>query len=146
MAGVGPNEHDSYYAYLAEGNARQARKRVAADVLIRDQEDRVLLVDPTYKSSWDLPCGMVEANESPQTAAARELREELNLHIPIGRRDAHLDGLPDAGIGGFGQLSDEGGRDPLSVSLPGTDDLVVRTSPRGGHGIRPRAKKPQCSD
>ena len=64
-------------AYLAEGNARQARKRVAADVLIRDRAGRVLLVDPTYKPDWDLPGGMAEANEAPGAAAARELREEL---------------------------------------------------------------------
>ncbi|MGH3900595.1 MAG: hypothetical protein ACRDTA_20570 [Pseudonocardiaceae bacterium] len=37
------------FAHLAEGNARQARKRIAADVLIRDEPGRVLLVDPTYK-------------------------------------------------------------------------------------------------
>ena len=36
------------FAYLAEGNAKQARKRVAADVLILDRASRVLLVDPTY--------------------------------------------------------------------------------------------------
>jgi hypothetical protein len=33
-------------AHLAEGNARQARKRVSADVLIRDAGQRILLVDP----------------------------------------------------------------------------------------------------
>lgn len=60
---------------MAEGNARQARKRIAADVLIRDEAGRVLLVDPTYKDGWDLPGGMVEANESPRAAAARELGE-----------------------------------------------------------------------
>lgn len=68
-------------AYLAEGNARQARKRVAADVLIRDRAGRVLLVDPTYKPDWDLPGGMAEANEAPGAAAARELREELGLTL-----------------------------------------------------------------
>ncbi len=72
-------------AYLAEGNARQARKRVAADVLIRDRAERVLLVDPTYKSGWDLPGGMAEANEAPRDAAARELLEELGLSLSIGR-------------------------------------------------------------
>ncbi|MGX7828983.1 hypothetical protein ACTG9Q_28240 [Actinokineospora sp. 24-640] len=34
------------FAYLAEGNAKQARKRVAADLLIRDEAGRVLLVNP----------------------------------------------------------------------------------------------------
>lgn len=68
-------------AYLAEGNARQARKRCAADALIRDEADRVLLVDPTYKDGWDLPGGMVEAGESPADAVVRELGEELALAV-----------------------------------------------------------------
>lgn len=72
-------------AYLAEGNAKQARKRVAADLLIRDQAGRILIVDPTYKPDWDLPGGMAEANEPPDAAAARELAEELGLTITPGR-------------------------------------------------------------
>lgn len=66
-------------AYLAEGNAKQARKRVAADVILRDAMGRVLLVNPTYKEGWDLPGGMVEANESPLDGARRELSEELGI-------------------------------------------------------------------
>jgi ADP-ribose pyrophosphatase YjhB (NUDIX family) len=73
------------WAYLAEGNAKQARKRVAADALVRDTVGRVLLVNPTYKEFWDLPGGMAEANESPRAAAERELREELGLIITAGR-------------------------------------------------------------
>lgn len=72
-------------AHLAQGNARQARKRVAADVLVRDRHDRVLLVDPSYKDYWDLPGGMAEANESPRRAAVREMNEELGLRVSVGR-------------------------------------------------------------
>ncbi|MER7688146.1 NUDIX hydrolase [Streptomyces sp. NPDC097610] len=68
-------------AYLAEGNAKQARKRAASDALIRDEDGRLLLVNPTYKSGWDLPGGMAEDNEPPEDAVRRELREELGLTI-----------------------------------------------------------------
>jgi ADP-ribose pyrophosphatase YjhB (NUDIX family) len=71
--------------HLAEGNATQARKRIGADLLLRDSIGRVLLVDPKYKPDWDLPGGMAEANEPPATAVQRELREELALDLRIGR-------------------------------------------------------------
>lgn len=85
MADIADPNDPARYAYLAEGNARQARKRVATNVLIHDTSGRVLLVNPTYKPHWDVPGGMTEANESPRTAAARELREELDLTVPIGQ-------------------------------------------------------------
>lgn len=73
------------WGHLAAGNAKQARKRVAADALVRDDAGRVLLVNPTYKERWDLPGGMAEANEPPRAAVERELREELGLTVTAGR-------------------------------------------------------------
>lgn len=70
--------------YLAEGNAKQARKRVSVDVLLRDERGRILLVDPKYKPDWDVPGGMAEANEPLPDAARRELKEELNLELHVG--------------------------------------------------------------
>ena len=69
----------AYRAYLAEGNEHQARKRVSADLLVRDAAGRILIVDPGYKPGWDLPGGMAEANEPPLAAVRREIREELGL-------------------------------------------------------------------
>ena len=77
-----PARPEAWAALLAEGNAGQARKRVGADVLIRDGLDRVLRWTRTYKPDWDLPGGMAEANEPPQLAAWRELREELGVDLP----------------------------------------------------------------
>jgi 8-oxo-dGTP diphosphatase len=75
----------AWAAHLADGNATQARKRVSADAIIRDQRGHVLVVRPTYKPGWDLPGGMVEANEPPDRAVQRELREELGLDLAVGR-------------------------------------------------------------
>src|ERR1035441_8047479 len=57
---------DQYIASLA-------RKRMAAGSLFRDEDGRVLLVDPTYKPTWDLPGGVVEKEESPHAACRREV-------------------------------------------------------------------------
>lgn len=75
---------EAWNAHLAEGNAKQPRKRISADMLLRDQAGRLLLVDPKYKPDWDLPGGMVEANEPPHEAARRELKEELGLETDVG--------------------------------------------------------------
>lgn len=62
-----------------------ARKRMAAGVLFRDRMNRVLLVEPSYKSNWEIPGGAVEADESPWATATRELAEELGWDHPLGR-------------------------------------------------------------
>jgi 8-oxo-dGTP pyrophosphatase MutT (NUDIX family) len=54
-------------------------------MLVRDTEGRVLLCNLTYKQDWDLPGGVVEVNESPRVAVAREVEEELSLRIDAGR-------------------------------------------------------------
>jgi 8-oxo-dGTP pyrophosphatase MutT (NUDIX family) len=56
---------------------------MAADCLFFDH-DRILLVQPTYKISWDVPGGVVERDESPRQAARREIREELGLQVDPG--------------------------------------------------------------
>jgi 8-oxo-dGTP pyrophosphatase MutT (NUDIX family) len=65
--------------------ASLARKRMAAGALYRDSAGKVLLVDPVYRDTWDLPGGAVEAEESPHAACHREVAEELGLDRPIGR-------------------------------------------------------------
>nr|WP_307874220.1 NUDIX hydrolase [Frankia sp. AgB1.8] len=60
------------------------RKRMAAAVVLVDDDDRVLIARPTYRPGWDLPGGVVEQDESPHAAARRELFEELSLDRPLG--------------------------------------------------------------
>ncbi len=69
----------------ADFTATLARKRMASAVLFTDDAGRVLLVEPTYKDYWELPGGAVDADESPYTAACREVKEELALPRVPGR-------------------------------------------------------------
>jgi 8-oxo-dGTP pyrophosphatase MutT (NUDIX family) len=66
-------------------NSFLPRKRAIAQMLVRDTDGRVLLCNLTYKQDWDLPGGVVEVNEAPHLAVAREVEEELALHIQAGR-------------------------------------------------------------
>ncbi len=77
-----PTEHGGFRALL---NSFLPRKRVIAQMLVRDDAGRVLLCHPTYKNDWDLPGGVVEVRESPREAAGREVLEELALRLPVGR-------------------------------------------------------------
>ena len=70
---------------LAAWQATLPRKRMGAGVLVRDSDDRVLLVEPTYKPDWEIPGGTIELDESPRTGCAREVREELGLDLAVGR-------------------------------------------------------------
>lgn len=59
-------------------------KRLAADCLFTDEAGRLLVLDPPYKVTWDIPGGMVEVDESPWRAAQREVHEEVGLDIEPG--------------------------------------------------------------
>ncbi len=81
--------HDDAPVSAAHGfrallNSFLPRKRAISQLLVRDDAGRVLLCNLTYKSDWDLPGGVVEVNESPRLAAAREVAEELALDLTAG--------------------------------------------------------------
>jgi 8-oxo-dGTP diphosphatase len=94
---------DQYVASLA-------RKRMGATAFFRDEDGRVLIVNPVYKEPWDLPGGAVNADESPNAACRREVAEELGLDRPPGRVLA-VDWVPARTIG------------PDQVLLP--DGLII---------------------
>ncbi|RPF21483.1 NUDIX domain-containing protein [Myceligenerans xiligouense] len=70
-------EPEKWYAQLASFHA-------AAALFLTDDAGRILLVKPTYRDHWAFPGGYVDQDETPHTAAARELSEELGLALPIG--------------------------------------------------------------
>ncbi len=61
------------------------RKAIGAGCLLFDNSGNLLIVKPTYKLTWQLPGGVVEASESPWQACVREVHEELGLHITLQR-------------------------------------------------------------
>ena len=69
---------------MADDPLDRSRAYVAAGVLFFDDAGQILLVQPTYKDYWDIPGGYVETGETPAQAAAREVREELDIEPPVG--------------------------------------------------------------
>lgn len=66
-----------------------AWRRVAAYVVCRDDEDRILLTrfvlgDHPESGSWTLPGGGMEWGEQPDETAIRELEEETGLRARLG--------------------------------------------------------------
>lgn len=74
-------EGDGFRSLL---NSFLPRKRAIAQLLVRDEQSRVLLCNLTYKKDWDLPGGVVEVGESPRIAVGREVEEELALTLDAG--------------------------------------------------------------
>lgn len=70
---------------MTENSRELPKKRVCAGVLIVDENWRILLVEPTYKDTWEVPGGIVELGESPREGARRECVEELGFDVGIGR-------------------------------------------------------------
>lgn len=59
--------------------------KVGSDAAIFDGEGRILLMLRADDRRWCLPCGWVDANESPRDAAVREAREETGLEVRVVR-------------------------------------------------------------
>lgn len=83
-----------YAAYIAG----LPRVLAGAAVLLRDEQGRVLLVEPNYREGWTLPGGTVESDdgETPRQGAHRETLEEIGLDRELGRLLA-VDWVPGVG-------------------------------------------------
>ncbi|MGW7643848.1 NUDIX hydrolase [Streptomyces bobili] len=99
---------------------------VAAGVLLFDERDRVLLVDPTYKPGWEFPGGVVERGEAPARAGMREVEEETGVRLEDVPRLLVVDWerpMP-PGYGGLRLLFDGGRLDSAAAEgllLPGPE-------------------------
>lgn len=99
---------------------------VAAGVLLFDEQDRVLLVDPTYKPGWEFPGGVVEEGEAPAQAGIREVAEEIGLRLDRLPTLLLVDWEPPSppGYGGLRFLFDGGllrSEDAGRLLLPGSE-------------------------
>ncbi|GFH34690.1 NUDIX hydrolase [Streptomyces pacificus] len=107
--------------------AEPTSETLAAGVLLFDEQDRVLLVDPTYKPGWEFPGGVVESGEAPARAGVREVAEEIGIELDSVPRLLVVDWEPPRppGYGGLRLLFDGGrlSRDDAAarVSLPGAE-------------------------
>ena len=61
------------------GVKQQASKDIVVAGLLTDEQDRVLIVQPSHKEGWIFPGGYVEVGESPSGAFEREMLAELGL-------------------------------------------------------------------
>ncbi|TLZ51853.1 MAG: NUDIX domain-containing protein [Methanobacteriota archaeon] len=74
---------------VASGRSRPDRpteKVVSAGGVLFDTRGRVLILKRADEGTWCFPKGHVEAGETLQQTAAREIREECGLECEIGRR------------------------------------------------------------
>ncbi|MGR8011976.1 NUDIX domain-containing protein [Streptomyces hypolithicus] len=94
-----------------------AAETLAAGVLLFDEADRVLLVDPTYKPGWEFPGGVVERGEAPARAGMREVKEEIGLELVDVPRLLVVDWEPPRppAFGGLRLLFDGGTLDPAAA-------------------------------
>lgn len=56
-------------------------KRMAACVLLFDEQGRLLVLETTYREGWLVPGGVVERDESPWEGARREALEEVGIEL-----------------------------------------------------------------
>lgn len=58
---------------------------VAVSIMVRNSDDKILLVHSPLRRSWELPGGQIAVGEPIMDGVARELREETGIEAEIVR-------------------------------------------------------------
>jgi ADP-ribose pyrophosphatase YjhB (NUDIX family) len=63
--------------------ATQPKFTVSVAVIITNEKNEILLLDHVLRPvfSWGIPGGFIESGEQPESAARREIREEIGLEL-----------------------------------------------------------------
>jgi|WetSurMetagenome_2_1015567.scaffolds.fasta_scaffold44376_3 8-oxo-dGTP diphosphatase len=57
------------------------KKRMGAGVLIFNENNKILVIKPSYRDHWSIAGGVIEKNESPKAACIREVKEEIGINL-----------------------------------------------------------------
>jgi len=71
--------------FTAVMNTVTPRKRLISHLLLTDSVGRVCILETTFKPDWELPGGILEVGESPRAGLIREVEEELDHTVSVGR-------------------------------------------------------------
>lgn len=71
--------------FTAVMNTVTARKRLISHLLLTDAAGRVCILETTFKPDFELPGGILEVGESPRVGLIREVEEELDHTVSVGR-------------------------------------------------------------
>ena len=74
------------YTILYKGHQIHCKIRnpkIQGAYVLCQYEKEVLIIKNSYRSYWTLPCGGIDKGEQPIEAAARELREEVGIVLPV---------------------------------------------------------------
>ena len=71
--------------FTAVMNTVTPRKRLISHLLLTDSAGRVCILETTFKPDFELPGGILEVGESPRVGLIREVEEELDHTISVGR-------------------------------------------------------------
>ena len=71
--------------FTAVMNTVTPRKRLISHMLLTDESGRVCILETTFKPDFELPGGILDVGETPRQGLVREIEEELNHTMSVGR-------------------------------------------------------------